>query len=228
LLVEQGLRDSSQQVRDVANRHATHAGSEPLLWYRERLSFEPLIALRGLGDIGRLDDADHAEEYLESAQAGVRVAAARVIGRKGGPTHMATLEGLVLNTGGQSAREATRGLIRIGITASLAADLAAKAIDARTDRPEATSRVYLKLLPRSDRWVALRIGLAACTHPDPSVVELGLHLVTVVWSNWNRSATEPGNQIAPIAMHLYAAAPTLRARNPKLAGELDFLVRTTR
>jgi hypothetical protein len=227
-LVEQGLGDSSQQVRDVAQRHAATTGTDPLTWYRDRLSDEPLIALRGLGDIGRQQDAEDAVQYLGSAQASVRGAAARVIGRKGGSSHTATLEDLVLGSRGESAREATRGLIRRGITGALAEDLATKAIAAHADRPTATRRVYLQLLPRADRWVALRLGLLACNHPDPSVAELGLHLVSVTWSNWNRSATEPRDQAASIRELLKAAAPVPRADNRVLVDELDFLLlRTT-
>lgn len=209
-LVEQGLGDRSQRVRDVAQRHAPSVGLDPLAWYRERLSDTRLIALRGLGDIGSQQDAEDAVQYLGSAQASVRGAAARVVGRKGGPSHMATLAGLVLRCRGESAREAARGLIQRGITRPLAEDLAAEAIAAHSDRPVATKRVNLQLLPSADRWVALRLGLSACTHPDPDVAELGVHLVSETWSKWNRSATEPRDQIPPLRELLNSAAPLLR------------------
>jgi hypothetical protein len=227
-LVEQGLRDSSQGVRDVAQRHAPTVGLDPLAWYRAGLSDNPLIALRGLGDIGSPPDAEDAVHYLGSAQARSRGAAARVVGRKRGPSHTATLVDLVLRSGGESAREAVRGLLRNGITRPLAEDLAAEAIAAFPDRPGAMKRVYLQLLPHADRWVALRLGLSACAHPDPDVAEFGVHLVSVIWSKWNRSATEPGDQTTPIRELLNAVAPLLRADNRKLVDELDFLLRTTK
>ena len=224
-LVERGLGDASRLVRDIAQRHAPSSGVEPLAWYRERLADDPLVALRGLGDVGDQKDADRAAEFLASTRASVRGAAARVLGRKGGPSHTDTLMQLVLAADGQCARESTRGLIQRGITRRLADDLAAEAIARHA--PAATRRLYFQLLPHTDRWVALRLGLVALTNPDSDIAAAGLHLVSVVWLNWNRSATSPSDQLPAINDLVQRARPLLRKENPRLADQLEFLMKTT-
>lgn len=226
-LVERGLGDASRRVRDIAQRHAPAVGVEPLAWYRDHLVDDPLVALRGLGDLGDQQDADRAAEFLASTRASVRGAAARVLGRKGGPGHTETLKELVLATGGQCARESARGLIQRGITRPLADDLAAEAIARHTSSPMATRRVYYQLLPHTDRWVALRLGLTAVTNPDPDINAAGLHLVSVVWLNWNRSATSPSDQLPAISDLVQRAASVLRSESSRLADQLEFLMKTT-
>lgn len=171
-LVDAALVDAAPAVREVAQRWLTERGEDPRSQYLALLTDRPAIALMGLGDRPRAEDAALARAAVDDEVAAVRVAALRLLAALGAPEDEALFAARFQVGSARERRHALAGIRRCGAGPRLADALWTAAL--ASGDAQQTARFLFQVVPGLGIWRRLHYGLEAAGSADPEIVDQGL------------------------------------------------------
>ncbi|MCP4960526.1 MAG: HEAT repeat domain-containing protein [Actinomycetia bacterium] len=181
-LVRAALNDRARSVRDVAQRWLLRHGQDPSEHYRSILPIDPRSGLSGLADRPDRADVGIARRYSNDESSAVRAAALRLLAGVGDRSDEPLLVDRFIHGTGTERRRAIAGLRRIGASDAVGQvwDLAHAGND-----PRLAERVIYQLLPLTNRWQRIDIGLQAMASQDQTIRGLGLESLHRTLAGWN-------------------------------------------
>jgi hypothetical protein len=223
-LSDAGLFDRSPNVRLLAQQHLAGRGADLRRRYEAALPGQ-VVALRGLAEVARPDEADEVAAvvapYLTDERARAREFAVQatgtLLGAAGRPVILAMLD----DPSPAVVRAAGRVLERQGLDAAALDDLWARA--QATDRA-VVRRAAFGVFLRQSRWPRLVLACRALTAADDDLRHRGQLLLRAALTGWHHAFTRP----SPAQLdELDRLAPEAAADLPPAVGRalLDLLRR---
>lgn len=185
------LLDRHGGMRSVAQYHWKRAGlGEARDFYLERLPSAGYAAIRGLGEVGCVDDVDALLPFLDSERSALVRAAIAAVGALDAKNRTELLLAQLTSEHPGPSRAATRVLLSARATVEdrrlLKLALEPRLVHVR--------RNLARLGRRMSKWEALRLLLHLAADPDKRAATIAVHLLERWYQEFNRSWVVPGKE----------------------------------